>query len=290
MVLDISAVIGLIFSAYLGVGLVLYCMQPRFLYEPLRQLHYTPARLGLTFEEVYFKTADHLLLHGWFVPAPSAQFTVLYCHGNGGNMVYFLDTVNFLNKLGLNCFVFDYRGYGESQGTPTEKGTYLDARAAYRWLTKKKGVKPHKIILFGWSLGGSIAAYLATKAKSASLIIENTFTSYSAIGKKFYPYMPVRWFTRFDYPTIDYVRKITCPVLVIHSKNDEVIPLEFGLQIYDAANEPKRFVEILGRHQRRFSHIPGKSETGDAYEKAWTNWITFLKESVNIENTRQKYA
>ncbi|MGA2678579.1 MAG: alpha/beta hydrolase [Sedimentisphaerales bacterium] len=290
ILLDIIAVIALICAAYLGVGLFMYCMQPRFLYQPIRQISCTPVKFGLDFEEVYFKTADRLLLHGWFVPAPNAKFTVLYCHGNGGNMMHFLNTVNFLNKLGLNCFVFDYRGYGESQGAPSENGTYLDARAAYRWLTKKKGVAPQQIILFGWSLGGSIAAYLATKVKSAALVIENAFTSYPAIGQKFYPYMPVKWFARFNYPTIDYVRKVTCPVLVIHSKNDEIIPFELGLEIYDAANEPKKFVESFGRHQRRCRHVPGKTKIGDAYKKAWTNWLTFLKESIDIENAQQKYA
>jgi fermentation-respiration switch protein FrsA (DUF1100 family) len=290
ILLDITAVIALICAAYLGVGLFMYCMQPRFLYQPIRQISCTPVKFGLDFEEVYFKTADRLLLHGWFVPAPNAKLTVLYCHGNGGNMMHFLNTVNFLNKLGLNCFVFDYRGYGESQGAPSEKGTYLDARAAYRWLKKKKGVVPQQIILFGWSLGGSIAAYLATKVKSAALVIENAFTSYPAIGQKFYPYMPVKLFARFNYPTIDYVRKVTCPVLVIHSKNDEIIPFELGLEIYDAANEPKRFVEIFGRHQRRYRHVPGKTKRGDAYEKAWTNWLTFLKELTDIENAKQKYA
>ncbi|MGB7580966.1 MAG: alpha/beta hydrolase [Sedimentisphaerales bacterium] len=279
MLLDIIVLICL---AYLGLGLFLYYMQSRFLYEPVRQIPYTPAELGLNFEEVYFKTGDRFRLHGWFVPAPNAQFTVLYCHGNGGNMMYFLDTVNFLNKLGLNCFVFDYRGYGESQGAPSENGTYLDARAAYRWLTKKKGVAPQQIILFGWSLGGSIAAYLATKFKSAALVIESAFTSYPAIGQKFYPYMPVKWFARFDYPAIEYVRKVTCPVLVIHSRNDEIIPFELGLKIYDAANEPKKFVEIFGKHNDCLLI------SGETYKKAWTNWLTFLKESTDIENTRQK--
>jgi fermentation-respiration switch protein FrsA (DUF1100 family) len=275
-------IILMVCLAYAGLALVIYFMQPQFLYEPIRQIPYTPAELGLDFEEIYFKTGDRLRLHGWFVPAPNAQFTVLYFHGNGGNMMYFLETVNFLNKLGLNCFIFDYRGYGSSQGAPDEDGTYLDARAAYRWLTKKKGIDPRSIILFGWSLGGSIAAYLATKVKPMALIIESSFTSYRAIGQKFYPYMPVKWFARFNYPTIDYVRKVTCPVLVVHSRHDEIIPFEFGLQIYDAANEPKQFVEIFGRHNDGFLI------SGETYKKAWINWLAFLKESTNTENDRQK--
>jgi uncharacterized protein len=275
-------IIFMVCLAYTGLALVIYFMQPQFLYEPIRQIPYSPAELGLDFEDVYFKTGDRLRLHGWFVPSPNAKFTVLYCHGNGGNMMYFLETVNFLNKMDLNCFIFDYRGYGNSQGAPAEDGTYLDARAAYKWLTKKKGIAPQCIILFGWSLGGSIAAYLATKVKSAGLVIESSFTSYRAIGQKFYPYMPVKWFARFNYPTIDYVRKVRCPVLVIHSRNDEIIPFEFGLEIYDAAKEPKQFVEIFGKHN------DGLLVSGETYKKAWTNWLAFLNESSRTDETRQK--
>jgi uncharacterized protein len=275
-------IIAMMCLAYLGLALVLYYMQPRFLYDPVREIPYTPAELGLDFEEVYFRTGDRLRLHGWFVPAQNSEFTVLYCHGNGGNMMYFLETVNFLNKLGLNCFVFDYRGYGSSQGEPTENGTYLDVRAAYRWLTKKKGVAPERIILFGWSLGGSIAAYLAGKVKPAGLVIESAFTSYRDIGRKFYPYMPVKWFARFNYPTVDYVRRVKCPVLIIHSRNDEMIPFEFGLEICDAANEPKQFVEIFGGHNDGFF------VSSEAYKKAWTNWLGSLKQSANGENAQQK--
>jgi hypothetical protein len=275
-------IIGMLIVAYVGLALILYFMQPKFVYDPVREIPYTPAELGLDFEEVVFRTGDHLQLHGWFVPAPNAPFTVLYCHGNGGNMMYFLDTVAFLNKLGLNCFIFDYRGYGNSQGKPSEHGTYLDVRAAYRWLTKKKGIAPERIIIFGWSLGGSIAAYLAGKVKAAGLVIESTFTSYRDIGKKFYPYMPVRWFARFDYPTIGFVRKVKCPILVIHSRNDEMIPFEFGLELYDAANDPKDFVEIFGGHNDGFLIA------GDEYKKAWSDWLQFLKEPTKIENPQQK--
>jgi fermentation-respiration switch protein FrsA (DUF1100 family) len=266
-------IIVMVAVGYIGLALVLYFMQPKFVYGPIRELPYTPAELGLPFEEVFFRTGDRLQLHGWFVPVPNADFTVLYCHGNGGNMMYFLDTVNFLNGLGLNCFIFDYRGYGSSEGRPTENGTYLDVRAAYRWLTKKKGIVPQRIIIFGWSLGGSIAAYLASRVKPRGLIIDSTFTSYADIGKKFYPYMPVRWFARFNYPTIEYVRKVSCPVLVIHSRDDEIVPFEFGLSLYEAANEPKQFVELFGGHNDTFM------VSSDEYKKGWMNWLEFLKQA-----------
>ncbi len=260
-------------AAYVMLALILYFMQPMFLYSPIKGIPYTPAELGLDYEEVTFRTGDRLQLHGWFVPAADSDFTVLYCHGNGGNMMFFLDTVNVLNRLGLSCFVFDYRGYGSSRGRPSEHGTYLDGRAAFRWLTKKKKVPPERIIIFGWSLGGSIAAYLASRVKSAGLVIEGTFTSFADIGSKFYPYMPVKWFARFGYPTIEYVRKVKCPVMVIHSRNDEVIPFEFGLSLYDAANEPKEFIEIFGRHNDAFM------VSSDTYKKAWAKWLGALRES-----------
>jgi len=276
MVSIVLTIIGMMIVAYIGVAIILYFMQPKFVYDPVRELPYSPTELGLDFEDVTFRTGDRIHLHGWFVPAPNAEFTVLYCHGNGGNMMYFLDTVNLLNSLGLNCFIFDYRGYGLSQGSPSENGMYLDGRAAYRWLTKKKLIPPQKIIIFGWSLGGTMAAYLAAKTRKtrpAGLVIEGAFTSYADIGSKYYPYMPVRWFARFNYPTIDYVRRVKCPIMVIHSRDDETVPFEFGLELYDAANEPKDFIEIRGSHNDAFLN---SSET---YKKSWLKWLKSLKDT-----------
>jgi fermentation-respiration switch protein FrsA (DUF1100 family) len=269
MLISIAVVV---LVGYLGYGLVLYVMQPKFVYSPLQEMPYTPDELGLDFENVTFNSADGLQLNGWYIPASGSELTVLFCHGNGGNMMHRLDSINFLYNLGLNCFIFDYRGYGNSEGKPSEEGTYLDARAAYRWLTKKKKIAPHKIIVFGRSLGGCIAAQLTTKVRAKALIIESAFTSYVDIGQRFYPYMPVRWFASFSYRTADYVKDVKIPVMIIHSKNDDVIPFEFGLQLYEAANEPKEFVEIFGNHNDGFL------TSGEIYEKAWTKWLKSLQE------------
>lgn len=258
--------------AYCGFGLMLYLRQARILYMPVRDVSYTPDELGLEFEEVVFKTEDGLQLAGWYIPAENSSFTVLFCHGNGGNITHRLDSINLFYSLGLNCFIFDYRGYGNSQGRPTEEGTYLDAAAAYKWLTEEKKVSPGSIIAFGRSLGGSVAAQLASKVEIGSLIIESAFTSYAEMGKRFYPYMPVRWFARFGYETIHYVRDVRCPVMIIHSRNDEVIPFEFGLELYEAANEPKEFVEIFG------SHNDGFLVSSETYKNAWRNWLKLLQE------------
>ncbi len=174
--------------------------------------------------------------------------------------------------MGLNCFIFDYRGYGNSQGKPSEEGTYLDAEAAYKWLTEEKKISPDSIIVFGRSLGGSIAAQLATKSQVGALVIESTFTSYVDIGRKFYPYMPVQWFARFSYNTVRYIKDVLCPVMLIYSRDDEIMPFEFGRELYEAANEPKELVEIFG------SHNDGFLMSGEIYKNAWTKWLKFLKE------------
>ena len=297
------SVIAVLFAAYCGYALILYSMQPKFLYGPVRDIQYTPDELGLDFEGVVFKTADGLQLSAWYIPAPlevrtkaasvqpgdslltgpaeNSQLTVLFCHGNGGNIMHRLDSINFFYNLGLNCFIFDYRGYGTSEDKPTEEGTYLDAQAAYKWLTEEKKVPPDKIIVFGRSLGGSIAAQLISKVEAKALIIESTFTSYIEIGRKFYPYMPVRWFASFSYNTIDYIKDVKIPVMIIHSKNDEVVPFEFGLELYEAANEPKEFVEIFG------SHNDGFLVSSEIYKKAWTKWLKFL-EKYKDESFRQQ--
>lgn len=269
MLLSIIVVLVIAYSVW---GWSLYFMQSMFLYGPMREIYHTPEELGLDFDEVSFKTADGLQLGGWYIPVDNSNFTVLFCHGNGGNMMHRLDSINLFYNLGLSCFIFDYRGYGKSEGKPTEEGTYLDAMAAYRWLTEEKKASPDTIIAFGRSLGGSIAAQLATKAEVRAVIIESAFTSYVDIGKKFYPYMPVRWFAKFDYNTGDYVKKIRCPVMIIHSREDEIVPFEFGLELHEAANEPKEFVEIFGGHNDGFL------VSSEIYKKSWIKWLKFLRE------------
>jgi len=263
--------IGVLFVAYWGWGAILYVMQPKFLYSPVRGIACTPGDLGLDFEQAVFESADGLQLSGWYIPVENSNFTVLFCHGNGGNIYHSLDSINILHDLGLNCFIFDYRGYGNSEGKPSEEGTYLDAQAAYKWLTKEKKESADNIIVFGRSLGGSIAAQLVSKVTTCALVMEGTFTSYVDIGKKFYPYMPVRWFARFSYNTVEYIKNVHCPVMLIYSRNDEVVPFEFGLELYEAAGEPKEFVEIFG------SHNDGFLVSSEIYKKAWINWLKFLK-------------
>jgi len=266
---------GVLFGCYCCLAVILFYMQPTFLYKPVRDIPYSPAELDLAFDEINFTSGDGVELTAWYVGADGSKPTVLFCHGNGGNMMHRLDSINIFNSLGLNCFIFDYRGYGKSKGLPTEEGTYQDALAAYKWLTKERKVFAENIIIFGRSLGGSIAAQLASIVEARSLVIESSFTSYADIGKSFYPYMPVRHFARFEYNTIDYIKKTDCPVLIVHSRNDNVVPFKFGLELYEAADEPKKFVEIFG------SHNDGFLVSSEIYKKAWKDWLNFLERYAN---------
>jgi fermentation-respiration switch protein FrsA (DUF1100 family) len=265
-------IVTVLVIAYAVLGLTLFFMQSAFLYRPLREIVNTPEDIGIEFENVTLETADGVKLNAWYIPAKEAKMTMLFCHGNGGNIMHRLDSINLFNKLGLNCLIFDYRGYGQSEGKPTEQGTYTDAMSAYKWLTQTKNISPDEIIVFGRSLGGSVAAYIAERMKVRALVLESCFTSYVDVGKKFYPYMPVRWFARFKYDTIDSLKNVKCPVMVIHSRSDEMVPFEFGLGLYDVAPEPKEFVEIAGNHNDGFL------VSGEIYTVAWEKWLKFLSE------------
>ena len=267
ILLYLSLVAVLVYAIW---GLVLLFMQPRLLYHPTHEVTRAPSGRGLAYEDVVFQSRDGIRLTGWYVPALDARFTVLFCHGNGGNLMHTLDAVNLFHEMGLSCLVFDYRGYGNSEGRPTEAGTYLDARAAFDWLTQVRQVPAGRIILCGRSLGAAIAAHLAGQVSPAALVVEGAFTSYPDIGARFYPYMPVRLFARFRYHTLSHVRQARCPVMVVHSKDDELVPPDFGRRLFEAAGEPKQFVEITGGHNEGFQL------SADRYKEAWTRWLDSL--------------
>lgn len=270
LALYLVAILILLYAVW---GLALLFLQPKMLYRPTREVSLTPAHAGLSYEEVEFRSADGVQLVGWLVPARAAPFTLLLCHGNGGNLMHTLDTLKLFHRLGLSCFAFDYRGYGRSAGRPTEAGTYLDARAAYDWLTSEKEVPANQILLLGRSLGGSIATHLAGRVPVAGLVIESAFTSFVDIARQFYPYLPVRWFVRFRYDTLADVKQVRCPVMVVHSRDDELVPFTHGHRLLAAAQEPKRFVEIGG------SHNEGFLLSSDVYEKAWLQWLQSVQDS-----------
>lgn len=237
---------------YAGLALLLYAVQGYLLYLPTRALAGTPHDIGLAYEDVTLVTDDGYRLHGWYVPAEDRQPTILFFHGNAGNLSHRLDTLRLFHQLGLNTLIFDYRGYGRSEGAPSEPGTHLDALAAWRYLVESRGVPGNKIVLFGRSLGAAVATGLAARHMPAGLILESAFTSVPDLAAQLYPFMPVRLLTRYHYDNHALMATISCPVLVIHSRADEIIPFSHGLALFAAAPEPKRLLVIQGRHNDGF--------------------------------------
>jgi hypothetical protein len=241
---------------YVGLALVLYLLQGRMVFLPHlpgRALDATPEAIGLDYEDAVIETADGERLHGWFVPADAARGTLLFFHGNAGNISHRLDSLAIFNRLGLDVLMVDYRGYGQSSGEPSEAGTYRDARAAWDWLAAR-GVPPDRIVVFGRSLGGAVGAWLAGQAdvSPAGLIVESSFTSGADMARRLYPWLPARLITRLKYPVRDHLAAATSPVLVIHSRDDEIIPFDMGRALFDAAPEPKTFFELRGDHNAGF--------------------------------------
>jgi fermentation-respiration switch protein FrsA (DUF1100 family) len=239
-------------GAYAGLVALLFFFQSRFVYFPVRTITVTPAAVGLAYEDIHFRSEDGVELHGWFIPAENAKGVVLFCHGNAGNISHRLESILVFRRLEISTFIFDYRGYGRSEGTPTEQGTYLDAEAAYQYLVRERGNEPSEILVFGRSLGGAIAAHLAEDYTPRALIIESTFTSVPDLAAQLYPYLPVRLLSRFQYDALGHVRQVDCPLLIVHSRDDEMIPFDHGRRLFEAASEPKHLLEILGSHNEAF--------------------------------------
>jgi fermentation-respiration switch protein FrsA (DUF1100 family) len=252
---SVSLAVLVVAGVYTAFAALLFFNQDRLLFLPEipgREIVVTPQAAGLTFETVTLNTADGETLDAWLVPAEAPRATVLFCHGNAGNISHRLDSLLVFHDLDLSTLIFDYRGYGRSSGKPSEAGTYRDAEAAWRYLTEERHVPPDHIVLFGRSLGASIAAELATHHRPAALILESAFTSVPDMAARQYPYFPVRWLAHLHYATLDDLASVSCPVLVVHSREDEIIPFRNGERLYAAAREPKRLLELHGDHNTGF--------------------------------------
>ncbi len=250
----IGHVVWMLAMAYAGLALLLYLTQAGLVYYPEmgHEVRHTPHQADLDYEDVKLVTTDEVALHGWFVPGAQPHGTVLFLHGNAGNISHRLDFLQMFNRLGYSTLIIDYRGYGNSSGKPSEQGTYLDAEAAWLYLTQTRQIPSGEIALFGESLGGAVAAWLAARHQPAALVIASGFTSVPDLAATFYPYFPVRLLSRFSYDTREYLRLVTAPVFVAHSPDDEIIPYRHGHALYDAANPPKHFLELSGGHNEGF--------------------------------------
>lgn len=237
------------------------------IYQPERVVPYTPADAKLPYEDVRFTAEDGVKLTGWWIPASSPRGTALYCHGNGGNIASYLDAALVGTRLGLNVFLFDYRGYGTSAGTPSEDGTYRDAAAAWSYLVGERKIPPERIVIWGRSLGGAIAARTAADRPAGAVILESAFTSLPVLARHHADWVPSVFFAAYRYDTRRYLEQVTVPVLVIHSPDDEIVPFQHGRSLYEAIRGPKTFVEIHGSHNR------GAADSAAVYEAAIKEFV-----------------
>lgn len=251
-----------------ALGLVLIVVLLRWfersqVYQPSRAWDANPAELGRQFEDVFFNTSDGVRLDGWFYPAetnsPRARIAVLYCHGNGGNISHRLEVYRTLLNMGLSVFAFDYRGYGRSEGRASEEGTYRDSQAAYRWL-REKGFEGRNIIGFGESLGGGIASELALREEIGGLVLQSAFSCTADIGADLFPWLPVQRLCTIKYETCQKLPRIHVPVLIMHSRGDELINFRHAEKNFRVANQPKLLSEIEGDHNNPLANPAGFAE------------------------------
>jgi pimeloyl-ACP methyl ester carboxylesterase len=220
-------------------------------FHPDRVLVNNGSELKRRFEDVWLKTADGININAWFYPAtpnsPRSDHAILICHGNAGNISHRLELCSALLEAGVSVLLFDYRGYGKSKGRPSEAGTYLDAEAAYDWLLRQGFSSPH-IVAYGESLGGAVATELALRRPVGGLVLESSFSCTADIGAELFPWLPVRWLNSIKYDTCSKLPRLKIPLLVLHSRDDQLIGFHHAEKNFSRANEPKIFCEITGDH------------------------------------------
>ncbi|MBI4802746.1 MAG: alpha/beta hydrolase [Elusimicrobia bacterium] len=248
---------SLLISLTIAYGVLLalvYVFQSRLVYFPqmARELTETPRAAGLDFEEVRLDTADRETLHGWWVPAQAARGAALVLHGNAGNISHRIGYAAMFSRLGYSTLLLDYRGYGRSSGSPSEEGTYRDAEAAWQHLIEARRLAPQDIVLYGESLGAGVATWLALKHPLRALALASAFTSVPDLGAQVYPWLPVRRLARIKYNNLERLPRIAAPVLIAHSRDDDIIPFSHGEALFAAAHEPKQFLVLSGGHNDSF--------------------------------------
>ena len=237
---------------------VLYFSQNSQVFHPPKGQAETPKEWGMEFETVLLQSGGHTLTN-WWIPGGSDSQVVLFLHGNATNISMMESYVRLFRALNLSVFLLDYRGYGLSEGEPSESGTQADAEAAWRYLIEDKQLSPSDLIIYGHSLGGGVASGLAVKHQPGKLILDGTFTSVPDVASDIYPYLPVRLMAHIKFPTLDRISQLHIPLLIIHSPDDEVIPYHHGRKLFAAANEPKKFYQSRGSHNTGLAALGSES-------------------------------
>ena len=235
------------------VGSVRY-LEARSVFFPSSSLNRLPSEAGLDYEDVWIASGGHRL-HGWWIPVAHPRGCLVFFHGNAGNIGDRVEKVALFARMGLNVLIVDYRGYGHSEGRPSEKGLYEDAAAVYRYARENKGVSIEKMVVYGASLGGAVAVDLAARVPVGALIVDSSFTNAQAMARRMFPWIPVAgWMLKTRFDSLDKIQRIDAPKLIVHSRQDELVPFAMGQALFEAAKAPKEFLEIKGGHNDSFVH------------------------------------
>ena len=257
MLIKLATIMAHVLLGLLIAGILIWWLQPRLVFYPIKPLRLTPTDWGMAYEDVQLTTEDGVALHGWLIPAARDRTeerpsTLLFFHGNAGNISHRRDSIDIFNDIGLDVLIIDYRGFGRSEGSPSERGLYQDAAAAWRWLTQTRGIAADEIVIFGRSLGGAVAIQLAARTEPAALIVESSFDELGSVADEHYPLLSRLIPLRYRFPSAEQIAAVRCPVLVLHSQDDHIIPYRFGQRLFAAASGPKTFVDLRGGHNDGF--------------------------------------
>lgn len=244
-----------VFFGYLILFFLALIGQKYVIFFPKRAIKATPEDWGLNYQEIKLETPDSEQIYAWFIPGERKSPVILFCHGNSSNMSSpaHLQIMNIFNSLKMSAIIFDYRGFGKSSGSPDELGSYLDVETVWSYLVLERKFSPEDIVIWGRSLGGGVASYLAMKKKNCqALVLEASFLSVVDVARRLVPFLPLSIIIHHNYPVKKYISVIDCPILIFHSKDDETVPFAHGKKLFDLANEPKSFIELSGSHNLGF--------------------------------------
>ena len=269
-------------GGYLLLLAFMYLFHGKLIFLPSSDLIVTPQDAGLNAEDVWIETGDGEQLHGWYFPNNSAEYVVVLSHGNAGNISNRIDIAKFLQEIGVSVLIYDYRGYGQSSGEPSEEGFYSDIEAVINYLKTEEKYSEQRMILYGRSLGGAVASYAASKFDVSGLVLDSAFKNLKAMVSDLYPFVPA-FLASYEFPTEQYLQQLSgMPVMIMHSPNDTIVDISHGRALFEIAKEPKTFVELRGGHNDSFH------ASVDIHSKSWKAFLRVLNEQRSSKMEENK--
>jgi pimeloyl-ACP methyl ester carboxylesterase len=266
-----SILISIIAGYVLLLG-VMYVFQQKLIFLPSSELFVTPEEAGLHAEDTWIETDDGERLHSWFFPNEESEYVVVLSHGNAGNISNRIDIGKFLQETGFAVLIYDYRGYGQSSGKPSEEGLYNDIEAVVNYLKTEKEYSEQLMIMYGRSMGGAVASYSAAKFNAGGLVLDSAFKNLRAMVSDLYPFVPA-FLASYEFPTEQYIQHLSgIPVMIMHSPNDSIVDFSHGEFLFEIAKEPKTFVKLRGGHNDNFH------ASVDIHSKHWQEFLQMVDE------------